>query len=274
MSNNQLPDAILVQKYIAGEELALSKLVERHQSRIYGFIYSKLNDRDLCDDIFQDTFVKVIKTLKTKTYNEEGKFLPWVIRIAHNLIVDHYRKNKKMPMTRETETFSIFEFIKDTLEKHNVTTVTTVSNFSPINSTINIVSSHGDRDISSTQVFYPDENHVIHNLNGILGEGKILVLLVCHSGSEKEFFFRNEIASLIKRYLSNGYEAVVAPFWSLHINIPPLWLPTFLSEIDEGKEVSEAVFAANKSVYNVYPTSAAWTCMHLFGNPFYSIPKK
>jgi len=113
MANNQLSDAILVQQYIAGDEMSLSQLVERHQSRIYGFIYSKLNDRDLCDDIFQDTFIKVIRTLKTKTYNEEGKFLPWVIRIAHNLIVDHYRKNKKMPMTRETEEYSIFEFLKD-----------------------------------------------------------------------------------------------------------------------------------------------------------------
>lgn len=113
MANNQLPDGILVKQYIAGNEQALSYLIERHQSRIYGFIYSKLNDRDLCDDIFQDTFIKVIKNLKTKSYNEEGKFLPWVIRIAHNLIVDHYRKDKKMPMTRETETYSIFEFIKD-----------------------------------------------------------------------------------------------------------------------------------------------------------------
>ncbi|MFT5755159.1 MAG: RNA polymerase sigma-70 factor (ECF subfamily) [Flavobacterium sp.] len=113
MANNQLPDSILVQQYVAGNEQALSQLIIRHQSRIYGFIYSKLNDRDLCDDVFQDTFIKVIKTLKTKSYNEEGKFLPWVIRIAHNLIVDHYRKNKKMPMTRETETYSIFEFIKD-----------------------------------------------------------------------------------------------------------------------------------------------------------------
>lgn len=113
MANNQLSDAILVQQYVSGNEQALSQLIERHQSRIYGFIYSKLNDRDLCDDIFQDTFIKVIRTLKTKSYNEEGKFLPWVIRIAHNLIVDHYRKNKKMPLTRETETYSIFEFIKD-----------------------------------------------------------------------------------------------------------------------------------------------------------------
>lgn len=113
MANNQITDAILVQQYVAGDELALSKLIERHQSRIYGFIYSKMNDRDLCDDIFQDTFIKVIRTLKTNTYNEEGKFLPWVIRIAHNLIVDHYRKNKKMTMLRETENFSIFEFLKD-----------------------------------------------------------------------------------------------------------------------------------------------------------------
>lgn len=113
MANNQLPDGTLVQQYIAGNEQALSQLIERHQSRIYGFIYSKMNDRDLCDDIFQDTFIKVIKNLKTKSYNEEGKFLPWVIRIAHNLIVDYYRKNKKMPMSRETETYSIFEFIKD-----------------------------------------------------------------------------------------------------------------------------------------------------------------
>jgi RNA polymerase sigma-70 factor (ECF subfamily) len=71
-------------------------------------------DRDVADDVFQDTFIKVIKTLKSNSYNEEGKFLPWVMRIAHNLIVDHYRKNKKMPMLRETEEFSIFSVLTDT----------------------------------------------------------------------------------------------------------------------------------------------------------------
>jgi hypothetical protein len=167
----------------------------------------------------------------------------------------------------------LYESIKETLEKHSVTVATTLTNFSPITSTINIVSSHGNKDISSTQVFYPNDNHVIHNLNGILGAGKILILLVCHSGSTKEFFFRNEIASLIKRYLSNGYEAVIAPFWALHINIPPLWLPVFLTLIDEGKEVSEAVYEANKVVHDSFPTPAAWTCMHLYGNPFFQIDK-
>jgi RNA polymerase sigma-70 factor (ECF subfamily) len=113
MANLVFPDAILVKNYISGDESALTSLIERHQSKIYGFIYSKVNDRDLSDDIFQDTFIKVINTLKTKSYNEEGKFLPWVMRIAHNLVVDHYRKSNKMPFNRETEEYSIFNYMSD-----------------------------------------------------------------------------------------------------------------------------------------------------------------
>ena len=113
MANVQTPDSLLVKDYVAGNENALSILINRHQSKIYGFIYSKIPDRDVCDDVFQDTFVKVIKTLKSNSYNEEGKFLPWVMRIAHNLVIDHFRKTKKMPMLRETEEFSIFSILGD-----------------------------------------------------------------------------------------------------------------------------------------------------------------
>ncbi|QYJ67838.1 RNA polymerase sigma factor [Flavobacterium litorale] len=113
MANVVIPDAVLVKDYIGGDENALASLIKRHQSKIYGFIYSKVTDRDIADDIFQDTFIKVIKTLKCNAYNEEGKFLPWVMRIAHNLIVDHFRRNKKMPMFRETEEFSIFSIMSD-----------------------------------------------------------------------------------------------------------------------------------------------------------------
>ncbi len=113
MANLVLPDAVLVKNYISGDESALALLINRHQSKIYGFIYSKIGDRDLSDDIFQDTFIKVIKTLKTSSYNEEGKFLPWVMRIAHNLVVDHFRKAKKMPFQRETEEYSIFNYMTD-----------------------------------------------------------------------------------------------------------------------------------------------------------------
>ncbi len=113
MANVQIPDSLLVKSYVAGDENALATLIKRHQSKIYGFIYSKIPDRDVCDDVFQDTFIKVIKTLKSNSYNEEGKFLPWVMRIAHNLVIDHFRKNKKMPMFRETEEFSIFSIMSD-----------------------------------------------------------------------------------------------------------------------------------------------------------------
>lgn len=113
MATVNLPDALLVDHYIAGDENALAVLIERHQSKIYGFIYNKLNDRDAADDIFQDTFIKVIKTLKSNSYNEEGKFLPWVMRIAHNLVIDYFRRNKKMPMMRETDEYSIFSYLTD-----------------------------------------------------------------------------------------------------------------------------------------------------------------
>jgi len=113
MADIQLPDALLVKRYVDGDENALTVLINRHQSKIFGFIYSKISDRDISNDIFQDTFIKVIRTLKSKSYNEEGKFLPWVMRIAHNLIIDHFRRNKKMPMFRETEEFSIFSIMSD-----------------------------------------------------------------------------------------------------------------------------------------------------------------
>jgi RNA polymerase sigma-70 factor (ECF subfamily) len=124
MANVPTPDALLVKNYMAGDENALAVLINRHQSKLYGFIYSKVGDRDLTDDIFQDTFIKVIKTLKSNSYNEEGKFLPWVMRIAHNLIIDHFRRNKKMPMFRETEEFSIFSIMSDqslTIENQIIT---------------------------------------------------------------------------------------------------------------------------------------------------------
>ena len=109
----QIDDSVLVKDYINGEEKALEILIHRHNQRITSFIYSKVMDRDVAEDIFQDTFIKVIKTLKKGTYSEEGKFLPWVMRIAHNLIIDHFRKNKRMPMFQGTDDFNIFSVIGD-----------------------------------------------------------------------------------------------------------------------------------------------------------------
>jgi RNA polymerase sigma-70 factor (ECF subfamily) len=109
----QIEDSQLVSHYIQGDERAMAVLINRHNSRLTGFIYSKVNDRELTEDIFQDTFIKVIRTLKRGAYNEEGKFLPWVMRIAHNLIIDHFRKNNRMPMFNATESYNIFAMMND-----------------------------------------------------------------------------------------------------------------------------------------------------------------
>ena len=115
MSNTDIrsiSDQDLVQQYINGHEASLEELIRRHKSKIYTSIYHLVKDSYLAEDIFQDTFIKVINTLKTSKYNEEGKFLPWVIRISHNLVIDHFRKEKRKPMVANVEGFDIFDVIK------------------------------------------------------------------------------------------------------------------------------------------------------------------
>jgi RNA polymerase sigma-70 factor (ECF subfamily) len=106
-------EAVLVKQYIDGDEKSLSTLINRHQHKIFSFIFSKVYDKDLAEDIFQDTFIKVIRTLKRGKYNEEGKFLPWVMRIAHNLVIDHFRKSNRMPKFEGKGDFEILDFMTD-----------------------------------------------------------------------------------------------------------------------------------------------------------------
>jgi len=109
----KLPDSKLVSMYMKGNESCLEVLINRHQEKIYGYIISRIRDSDLANDVFQDVFVKIIQTLKKGNYNEEGKFLPWVLRIAHNLVIDHFRRLKRMPTISPNNEFDIFEIIKD-----------------------------------------------------------------------------------------------------------------------------------------------------------------
>jgi RNA polymerase sigma factor (sigma-70 family) len=111
-----IDDQELVNQYIAGQESALCTLIQRHKRRIFSYIMHTVRDKALAEDIFQDTFIKVISTLKKGHYNEEGKFLPWVLRIAHNLIIDSFRRDKKMPTISggtndDGEEFDIFSLI-------------------------------------------------------------------------------------------------------------------------------------------------------------------
>ena len=105
-----LSDTTLIAEFMSGNNNSFSILLDRYQKRVSGFIFSKVHDPDLADDIFQDTFIKVVKNLRLGKYNDEGRFLSWVIRIAHNLIMDHYRKTKRIPKQEsKIENFDVLD---------------------------------------------------------------------------------------------------------------------------------------------------------------------
>ena len=113
MDKLKVLDSILVSNYLKGDERCFEILITRHKQRVYNFIFSKVLNKDIAEDVFQDTFIKVINTLKRGKYNEEGKFLPWVMRIAHNLVIDHFRKCNRMPKFKNTDEFDIFSVLGD-----------------------------------------------------------------------------------------------------------------------------------------------------------------
>lgn len=124
MQNHLVTDKELVRQYLDGKDSAFEILLNKHKDRVYTKINFMVKNRSLADDILQDTFFKVIKTLKSGKYNEEGKFLPWMMRIAHNLVIDHFRKNKKMPKVRSNDEYDVFATIKHSDKNIEETLVT------------------------------------------------------------------------------------------------------------------------------------------------------
>jgi|SRR5690554_432960 len=116
MNLSKLEDKELVAMYTDGQEKAFEVLLNRHKSKIFNYILMKIRDEALSQDIFQETFIKIINTLKKGNYNEEGKFLPWAMRIAHNLMIDHFRKTNKVRLISETssrsEDYTIFDLLE------------------------------------------------------------------------------------------------------------------------------------------------------------------
>ena len=106
-----LTDQQLVHLYMDGDTDALSTLVTRYKDRIYTSIYLLVKDKYLAEDLFQDVFIRIIDTMRSGRYTEEGKFLPWAMRIAHNLCVDHFRKVKRTPTIKNGDDKDIFEVI-------------------------------------------------------------------------------------------------------------------------------------------------------------------
>ncbi len=113
MDSSAKNDKVLIREYLDGREVSFEILLNRYKDRVYSYILFTIKDKSLANDIFQETFMKVIRTLKKGSYNEEGKFLPWVNRIAHNLMIDHFRRNQKYPTTSGGDSFDIFDIIPD-----------------------------------------------------------------------------------------------------------------------------------------------------------------
>ncbi len=112
MRLQQVSDQDLVKLYIGGDESVIEELLRRHKSKIFTSIYLLVKDQYLAEDIFQDAFIKVINTLRSGRYNEEGKFLPWVMRIAHNLVIDYFRKEKRTPTITSADGTDVLNLIQ------------------------------------------------------------------------------------------------------------------------------------------------------------------
>ena len=116
MNAQAVTDQELIGRYLAGNQSSLEKLIRRHKNRIYAYILMIVKEKELAEDLFQDTFIKVINTIRSGSYKEEGKFIQWAMRIAHNLIIDHFRKAKRIPTIENREEFDIFEKVRIPVE--------------------------------------------------------------------------------------------------------------------------------------------------------------
>lgn len=104
-------DQEIIHLYIQGDESGLKELLDRYKNKVYTSIYIRVKDEYLAEDLFQETFIKVINTFKSGGYNEEGKFLPWVMRIAYNMVIDHFRREKRKPSVVNADGYDIFEIL-------------------------------------------------------------------------------------------------------------------------------------------------------------------
>ncbi|MDC0580346.1 sigma-70 family RNA polymerase sigma factor [Bacteroidia bacterium] len=112
MYNSKISDQSLVKQYIQGNEACLEMLINRHKDRLFTTIILIVKDTYIAEDLFQETFIKIIKNLRAGKYNEEGKFLPWASRIARNMAIDYFRKIQRMPTITDSSGYDVFRTLK------------------------------------------------------------------------------------------------------------------------------------------------------------------
>ncbi len=140
----------------------------------------------------------------------------------------------------------------------------------PLNSNINIVCAHGGNDIDDINRIFI-KGHALYKIDRIIGKGDILILFVCHSGKGRASDFTVSFKSYVKEMLLSGYKTVIAPTWSLSVDILPIWLVKFFESLKKGEYIIDAHFCANMAVKRKFPNVKAWGCVHLFGNPYLKV---
>ncbi len=123
MHVNHLSDDFLITQYLKGDESGLKHLITRYEQKLYTSIFILVKKHDLAEDLLQETFIKIINTLRQGRYQEEGKFLGWAMRIAHNLVIDYFRKDSRMRMVRDTDEYRItdnLQITEDSAEKQMI----------------------------------------------------------------------------------------------------------------------------------------------------------
>lgn len=181
-----------------------------------------------------------------------------------------FSKSYWSPLNKEVTFAIVRSSLKDLFEKYNFSVDDNDEPTQPLHADLNIICVHGSDNISETEWFYAGGAPLV-NSDRVIGAGKVLVLFTCHSGSFTYQYFDNAMHTIVKRYLRMGYSSVIAPMWSLNIEILPIWLDTFMSVLNAGKYVVDAVYQANMKVKKQFISPAAWACLHLFGNPYTQI---
>lgn len=243
-------------------------------------IFAQISVRENTNEVYVVMDMELTKYPHNLLLDETGDFVAkhipvtnvlsteWLLQKSKDArLPNNCKKSAWIPTeSRDNDLYWLYGNIEDTLKEFNFDIYQHTKLQTPLSADINIICSHGAKNISDTQII-SQEGHFNYDVGKIIGQGKVLIFFVCYSGTMKTEFFRNDVTSLIKRFIASGYEAVIAPGWALDVTVPRYWLPEFLRSFESGETISQAVFNANKNVYDRYPTPEAWGCLHLYGNP-------
>jgi len=162
---------------------------------------------------------------------------------------------------------NLYSKLEETIAQFEIETIISSLPAQPIESNVVILIAHGDKSISGFPSFYTFSNKAITNIHKVISRADILVLFICHSGSSEKATLRSQLNSFVRKLLKNGIKTIIAPYWALHISVPPIWLPFFLNSLISGENVGSSFRSANLKVFENNKNPGAWCCLHCYGNP-------